>query len=598
MASTLLFKTGIVSLHVFLSVLGCLAIEFILYLRRNHEQGNIFSDFTSSSFVTTIREGGFRSFVPYLLSSWRRFGTLIFGLTCLGSIGFIANLSFLYFINVNENKEFLQSFWKFDAVLCTILLFFVIPLGMSNKFVSLRSNLELKQKLLGTLSFCGVWIGFGIIVGHIVLHAMFYFMKPHSVGVIFTGIYYMCGFGLFFVALLVGFSGIYFPYLLYIINRDVSSVRQLESLITDCNKARRDLKVKMLENNVYYSDDEALDDEFLMQVDSGSLETTDSSTEYKNAASKAEHLLTSYLPAEMCVNFELDDPGRGASATSKVDALFRKLKTLKLKVSSKLYKLNYAREFHSSGSQHDNDETSVRMWMMMNELKSDLDYLRMLKKEKQSSSKLSGKLFLGLKCLVAGGCMINCYKICKRAILMLVNNYSESLSRIENQKIITKAYYEFMRDEIVSSILNDVLESVQLPTAFDFVISRANSIFLACVMISSVGYFLDFGRVLLKTKYLQKNKLMSDNTLGLALACFMILTFPSQFVLVVPFLPKDLKQQLLAFLFKNDLYVWFGLRYRFDLIVLVTIILTFIGILCLHYSRSFKKLNYHVGCNV
>lgn len=131
MASHLLFKGSVVSLHVLTLLLGALAIEFILYLRRYNEDGNFLSEFTSSSFVSTIRQGGFKSFTPYLLTSWRR---------CFCCIGFVANLSVLYFANVADCREFLESFWRFDAVVSTLLLFFVIPLGLSNKFVNLRSN--------------------------------------------------------------------------------------------------------------------------------------------------------------------------------------------------------------------------------------------------------------------------------------------------------------------------------------------------------------------------------------------------------------------------------------------------------------------------
>lgn len=446
-----------------------------------------------------------------------------------------------------------------------------------------------------------IWIAIGAIFGNLVLHDMFGFMENRKVGFTFTCIYYMCGFGLFFVALLVGFSGIYFPYLLYIIKRDVSSVRQLERLISDCLKAKRDLKLKMIENNMYFSEDDSEEEDDLVNIDpespSRSKEKLDANR--PDSSREGNQLLTSYLPAEMCVNFEPQEFGNRSIPTSKVESFFSKLRAMKLRVSSTLYRIKYSKYIGqpSAGLQISLD-SGFNMWLMMNQLKNDLDYLNMLKREKKASSKLSGKIFIILKVIVASGCMINCFKICKRGILMLFSDYSSKLTRIENQKIITKVYYVFMRDEIVSSIINEVLENVQLPTAFDFLISRANSIFLACVMISSVGYFLDFARVMLKTKYLQKTKLLSDNTLGLAFACFMILTFPSQFFLVVPFLPKQLKVNLLDFLFQNDIFVWFGLRYRFDIIVFATILVTFVGVICLHYSRSFNKLNYQVGCNI
>uniref|UniRef100_A0A3B0N158 Abscisic acid G-protein coupled receptor, putative n=1 Tax=Theileria annulata TaxID=5874 RepID=A0A3B0N158_THEAN len=601
MAYTLLLKVLLLLTHLVTLLLGALILELILFFRKNNEKQILLSTLSTTSFFNSLQHEDLTSFRSHFLTSWQRFGTIVFASTCFCSIGFISTLCTLHFAEDTGDSHFLKSFWTFDALLCSFILFFVIPLGLSNKYVSMKKSLQLSQKILRPMAFMLIWIAIGVVFGNLVLHDMFGFMENNKVGFTFTCIYYMCGFGLFFVALLVGFSGIYFPYLLYIIKRDVSSVRQLERLISDCNKAKRDLKLKMIENNVYFSEDESEEEDDMVNIDpespTRSKQRLDENTPHSSR--EGNQLLTSYLPAEMCVNLDPQEFGNRSVPTSRVESFFGKLRSMKLRVSSTLYRLKYSKHIRQppSGPQITLD-SGFNMWLMMNQLKNDIEYLNMLKREKKASSKLSGKIFIIIKAVVASGCMINCYKICKRGILMLFSNYSSKLTRIENQKIITKVYYVFMRDEIVSSIINEVLENVQLPTAFDFLISRANSIFLACVMISSVGYFLDFARVMLKTKYLQKTKLLSDNTLGLAFACFMVLTFPSQFFLVIPFLPKQLKLTLLDYLFQNDIFVWFGMRYRFDIIVLATILLTFVGVVCLHYSRSFNKFNYQVGCNI
>lgn len=545
------FQPITVLVHLSFFILGCIAIEAFLVIR---ERNNSNISRTDSVLEDALQSTRVRFVNRSSLVSMKRVGTIVFGFGCLSSFGLIFDTCLLNYAKSEPGRRFVKFFWDFDAILGASLLYIVVPSGLFHKYIKLKPEYGLRQRFLRFLMFVGTWLTLGLLVGKVMLFETLANRVNKAQGVALLSILYTFGFGLAFVGIMMGFSSIYLAYILYVTQKDASSVKQLEDLISDSKKVLRDLK--MLSRDLEFSDDESCNED--MQMD----EFYKTSSYYDRA-----------------VQFGISHSAEGRDVRtnrSKNLSIFSRFPRL-LRIISKI-----------TGLQHDHSSDYAAM---INDIKSEIKYLQVLKMEKEAVSRVKGKFYLALKYIEAIVSALNCVISSRRALIVLFHRTIGRNSGASDADILACTYHYFMGEDVAAELLH-----VVSPTPiFDAVLSGINFAFVLNIVASSFGNFLDFGKILLNTKYLQKKKLLSDNSLGLALTCFCILSFPPQFCLLIPFLPKRLKSLSLELLFDGNPRSWAGLRYCFDSSVLFSSIFTLFGVLFLRYSR---KITDNVGCNV
>ncbi|AFZ81388.1 hypothetical protein BEWA_007970 [Theileria equi strain WA] len=539
------FQPVAVIVHLSFFILGCISIEIFLAIRERNASTMQRADSALQDALESARN---RFINRSSLISMKRLGTLVFGLGCMSSFGFIFDTCLLNFVDSEADRKFVTFIWDCDVILAASLLYIIVPSGLFHKYIKLKPEYKFRQRFLRFFLFVGSWIVFGLILGKVMLLEAFSRSKNETKSFALLSILYTFCFGLAFISILMGFSAVYLIYIVYAIHRDASYIKQLEDLISDSKKVLRDLKMFVKDAN--FSDDESCSEEVLMDE---MYRTTD----YYDRA----------------VQLRMNNTQRKYGRTSSILSKFPRLSRIINKVT---------------GSQDGDQYGDYKN--MINDIKNEIRYLRILKMEKESTSNKKGRLYLYLRYLEATVSVINCCISSRRALIVLFGSVTIS-SEVQNADVLASTYYYFMGKDVAAEILH-----VDSPTpVLDAVISGVNLIFIVNIIASSFGYFLDFGKILLNTKYLQKRKLLSDNSLGLALTSFCILSFPSQFCLLIPFLPHHFKKFLLELFFGGSARVWAGLRYCFDTLVFFSSVFTFFGVLFLRYSRKIKN---NVYCNV
>lgn len=549
----------VLALHLLFLVLGSLGIEIFLSIRNGRAYNrNRKLAIDLSQVKLTISEGFtlFRS--QYSNPSRRLLASLSFGLSCLTCFGFDAMICLA---GHGMSRDIVMRALAVDVLGCWGILFIIVPAGLCHKYAGLREGLTRIQRLCQILLAILVWLLSGFIISRLSLNLMLA-NRNEALGFTLAMALYVSGFGLCFIAILTGFSAIYVPYRLYMIRRDIKSIRQLDNRIYDANKAIRQLKFEIAsiarENRSFDSE-------------------SDSCYECDDEADSFEFYRT-------------------GNYTKLSDVYLRE-------IYQKQYKYNvlhYFRQLCNRILNRPEPRSDLNLKSAYNSLiqlmyvvKQELEYLKDIKREKEFINTNLGKAKCIIKYAITSVCMFITYSITNRVVKVFVLGFSSDNFKSN----LSSTYHSFMSENVIKTVLTNVLDK-QKENLSDNILSRLCILGLTGIILSNIGNFLDFGIILLKTKYLQKNLLLTDNTLGLALSGFLILSVPSQFCLIIPYLPKTWKAAALEMLFEGDVYIWVCLRYTFEYQVFLTAIFTMLGIAFLHYTRMLPNVSQHVVCNV
>ncbi|KAK2198428.1 Abscisic acid G-protein coupled receptor-like domain [Babesia duncani] len=360
------------------------------------------------------------------------------------------------------------------------------------------------------------------------------------------------GHGLSFVAALTGFSCIYIPYTFFITRKDVYTARQLDIRITDARRA-----IEHLESE--------------LNIARGNLHEIDLSKMpfYRNCS----------------FNSVIVHMGRQMDS---VDCLYNWFKRM-----VEFVKPEWVRPSETNILQQSMEQT---LYLIQEELK----YLEDIKSRRERGRTILGKVILLIHIIITLYFLGLGFSKLYASIWLFFNNSPERLNREGNGKALEHVYKRFTQNDVVyATLVNGVVVSLLHPPSFlEAVFDRLSGLFFLGIVISNIGNFLDFGRHMLRTKYLQKRLLATDNTLGLALGGLLILTIPSQFCLAVPYMPQTWRSFAFDLIFDKNVQAWLAVRHYYDVNCVIIMAFSAVGVYMLHRKRTIALDANNLICNV
>ncbi|GFE54432.1 phosphatidylserine receptor [Babesia ovis] len=595
-------KVLVIAVHMLLFIGSLIAVEIFLRIRGIKEDSPIVHRPRGSIHDDMVLG------VPTISVSRRSLGTFAFGLSCMAGFGFVLILCTRGYLSSKSDISFFDRLWDFDVIICNLILFNIAPAGLCHKYINITSTLTLSQRLCRVLAFVLVWNSVAWLLGRAILSEMFFKYATNAVPFIIRQALQMCGFGLSFIAMITGFTSIYVPYRVYMTRKDVLTTTQLDNRIADATMAIRQLRAEKRRvrppvfdfSSSDRSDSDDTEEEEMVETTNGFFRTSgymdrlEHGTQQDTQPSHQDNWAD-----EQCIS------GRSTDTKMSQDDIHPPVMRICSAVAKRISGIweqgdLFLRQPALLGSTRNTKRKSVgEIQQLQAYIRQERAYLLDIKKQRELWKTTSGKMRLFVRYFEVFWAIRTLLVVSYRVLRVRMVPYAQRCQQEGNTKALLDVYHLFIKDNMVQHLISNLFNFKETPSYLDLMASRISNLLLLVITIGNLDHFFEFCRILLNTQYFHKRRLLTDNSLGLALSAFLIITVPSQFCLMVPFLPPTWRGSSLDMLFDKDAIVWVGLQYWFDTCIVLAMIMTLIGVTVLHYRRpKYYTLRDQIVCNV
>ncbi|GBE61860.1 membrane protein, putative [Babesia ovata] len=592
--------------HVLLFLISLLGVEIFLRVRRkwsllgqarircpNDQDDLIIEDISSQ-----IEE--------HDLLSRRKIGAFAFGLSFLACFGFVLIICTKVLLSDSSDRRFFDVLWAADVIICKIIIFYVAPAGLCHKYINITSELRPVHRLSRVVVFLLVWNCISWVLTRAMLSELLFLKTQTDTSSVIFDALSMSSFGLAFIAILTGFTSVYVPYRVYVTRKDVLSTTQVDNRIADATMAIQHLRDEILKQNdpltslvAECSEQESADEEFEAEP-TGFFRTShymDRMERSSSAGDSIEHEMEEVTDDQSCATYMPEETATVGAVASVYRNVFRQVNGYVTNVVRSPWTWNRDPNLVVRGT---TKQKSVSGMMRLQAyIRQERAYLLDIRQQRQLWKTKFGQFRIMMRYCEVLWAIRTILVVLYRIIKVNQVPYIERADREGRTKVLAEVYYLYIQDNFVRRFISDVLMRSEPPSYLDLTVSRISALLLMIITLANLDHFFDFCRILLNTQYFQKRKLLTDNSLALALSAFLVCSVPSQFCLMIPFLPDGQRKSALQFMFEGDILVWLGLQHRFDLFVFVTIIFMLIGVAVMHHRRpKYYALRDRIVCNV
>ncbi|EDO06063.1 hypothetical protein BBOV_II001040 [Babesia bovis T2Bo] len=591
-------KVLIIAAHILLFIGSLIGVEIFLLFRKLNEQHGKWKkrrENIQDDIVLRVSSGRL---------SRKSMGTVTFGLSCTAGLGFVLILCTRGYLEKESDIYFYDKLWECDVILCNLILFNVAPAGLCHKYINITSNVQIVERIFRVIAFVVIWNGIGWLIGRNIITEMFFKSTRETVTFFIRQALKMCGLGLSFIAMITGFTSIYVPYRVYMTRKDVLTTTQLDNRIADATMAIQQLKREKGQRfNSYSSSDDSENDNMELQeinMSNGFFRTN----EYMD---RLEHGNQIGTQASLQTKWNDEQCNSGRSIVNKISfcddtpPVMRMYSAFVKRISGMWERgdmlLRQPRLLGDSTIIQTNTVDDIEQ--LQTYIRQERAYLIDIKKERELWDTRLGKLQIFLRYFEVVWAIRTLIVVSYRVLRVKMVPYSQISQQEGKTKALLDVYHLFIKENMVQHFINNLFNFKETPSYLDLTASRISTLLLLVITVGNIDHFFEFCRILLNTQYFHKRKLLTDNSLGLALSALLIITIPSQFCLMVPFLPPSWRTSALDMLFAKDAIVWIVLQYWFDTCIVLSIIFTAIGVAVLHHRRpKYYTLRDNIVCNV
>ncbi|CDR94930.1 membrane protein, putative [Babesia bigemina] len=599
-------KLLVSAVHVLLFLVGLLGVEIFLRVRRKwsllgHSTGRAATyqdDIIVEDIASQIEE--------HDLLSRRKIGAFAFGLSFLACFGFVLIICTKVLLSDNSDRSFLDLLWAADVIICKIIIFYLAPAGLCHKYINITSELRAVHRISRVLLFLLVWNCISWAFTRAMLSELLVLKTQADTSTVILDALGVSGFGLAFIAVLTGFTSVYVPYRVYVTRKDVLTTTQVDNRIADATMAIQHLREEILKQRdplaslvAECSEEESEDEEFEAEP-TGFFRTSHYMDRMEQNSSPAISTAPEAQDATSdpsCATYAPEEAQAPGAPTGVCRSVLRRVNGYLTNVVRNPWR--WWRHTDLAVREATNQNSVHGLMRLQAYIRQERAYLLDIRHHRQLWNSKFGRLRIMVRYCEVLWAVRTVLVVSYRIIKISQAPYAETATREGATKVMAHVYHLYIKDNFVRRLISDVLMRSEPPSYLDLTLSRISALLLMIITLANLDHFFDFCRILLNTQYFQKRRLLTDNSLGLALSAFLVCSVPSQFCLMIPFLPESQRKSALQFMFEGDILVWLGLQHRFDLFVFVTIMFMLIGVAIMHHRRpKYYALRDRIVCNV